>query len=124
MCIYVYVCGYIYIYIYIYICTGALPGAKIPEYVLYEERWLMLAIVSALALLSDWVSVCIYININIYVYIYMYMYLHIHIYVVCMRVSVCACVLCPRCCQIALMVRKDVRKQEIFKMKKDIVRLS
>ena len=34
--------------------TGALPGSKAPEYVLYQERWLMLTIVSALALLSDW----------------------------------------------------------------------
>ena len=32
---------------------GALPGTG-AEYILYNERWLMLAIVSALALLSDW----------------------------------------------------------------------
>ena len=34
--------------------TGALPGSKKNEFILYRERWLMLAIVSALALLSDW----------------------------------------------------------------------
>jgi hypothetical protein len=33
---------------------GSLPGSKLPEYVLYKERWLMLGIVSLLALLSDW----------------------------------------------------------------------
>ena len=55
-----------------------------------------------------------------------------YIYVVCMCVCVCACVLCLRCCQIGLITRKDIRKtrhhlrmsQEIFKMKKDIVRYS
>lgn len=29
-------------------------AAKVPEFVLYKERWLMLGIVSSLALLSDW----------------------------------------------------------------------
>ena len=32
--------------------TGALPGSKKNEFILYRERWLMLAIVSALALLA------------------------------------------------------------------------
>ena len=33
---------------------GSLPGSSQPEFILYQERWLMLGIVSALALLSDW----------------------------------------------------------------------